>query len=225
MALFRSQAFARTTSRTYSTHLRAYVAFCNLLRINPVPISHLNIARYVAYLASRLSYSSIRQYLNIIRILHLEGGLPNPLEASWYLNSLLRGCRRVLGDSCKPKLPMTVDVLRKIFHVLDLRSPFDITFWAACLTAFFSFLRKSNLFIDGHNSAYLKRQDVTFQTRGAVLRVTHTKTIQNNERQLVLPLPHIEGSPLCPSPPRLVLGPCPINTSGYPLMITVTKYI
>lgn len=206
VALFRSQAFACTTARTYNTHLRAYLAFCNSININPVPISHVNIARYVAYLASRLSYSSIRQYLNIIRVLHLEGGLPNPLEASWYLQSLLRGCKRVIGDTCKPKLPMTVDLLRKIFNVLDINSHVDIAFWAACLVAFFSFLRKSNLFVDGNASmAYLKRRDVTFLTQGAILNVTHTKTIQHNERQLKLPIPHIAGSPLCPSSALLLV--------------------
>ena len=136
VALFRSQAFASSTARTYNTHLRAYLSFCNLVNINPVPITHVHIARYVAYLASRLSYNSIRQYLNIIRILHLEGGLPNPLESSWYLQSLLRGCKRVLGGGCKPKLPITIDLLHRIFQVLDLTSPFDIVFWAACLVAF-----------------------------------------------------------------------------------------
>ena len=58
--------------------MRAYMAFCNMIGVSPVPISQANLARYVAHLATKLSYSSIRQYLNIVRLIHLEGGLPSP---------------------------------------------------------------------------------------------------------------------------------------------------
>ena len=58
------------------TYAHACIALYNLINIAPVHsyISHVNSARYVAFLASRLSYSSIIQYW----ILHLEGGLPTP---------------------------------------------------------------------------------------------------------------------------------------------------
>ena len=156
VALFQSQVFASGTAKTYSTHLRAYLAFCNQININPVPVSHVSITHYFSYLTSKLSYTSIRQYHNIIRILHLEGGLPNPLEALWYLQSLLRGCKCVLGDSCKPKLPMTVTLLYKIFHALNFSSHFDIAFQAAYLVASCSFFSKSHLFVTGKaNMAYM----------------------------------------------------------------------
>lgn len=185
----------------------ATMSFCNSLNIQPVPVSHVNIARYVAYLAHRLSFNSIRQYLNIIRLLHLEGGLPNPLEDSWYIKSLMQGCKRVLGQTSRPKLPITLDLLKQLFHCLDLSRPFDLAFWAACLVAFFSFLRKSNLFIGHVNSRHmcLRRMDVRFSSQGAILHLQHTKTIQYGDRQLVIPVPYIAGSPFCPSTALLLL--------------------
>ena len=45
-----------------------------------MPISQVNLARYIVFLASQLSYASMKQYLNIVRIIHLEGGLPNPVD-------------------------------------------------------------------------------------------------------------------------------------------------
>ena len=128
VAHFQTQTFAASTSRTYATHMRAYMSFCNGLNIQPVPISHANIARYVAYLASRLSYNSICQYLNIIRLLHLESGLPNPLEKSWYHKSLMQGCKRALGQVARPKLPITLHLLKQTFLCLDLTLPFDLAF-------------------------------------------------------------------------------------------------
>ena len=188
-----------------------------------MPISEANLARYIAYLEAKLTYNSIKQYLNIVRLLHLEHGFPNPLKTSWYLQSLLSGCKRVLGNKQTPKLPMTLPLLEKIFQKLDLASPFHLVFWAACLLAFFSFLRKSNLFF-GHcagRSSYLKRGEVKFHPQGATLHISHTKTIQYQERELVIPVPHIPGSYMCPSTAlrliyKLVTGPANSPLLSYP---------
>ena len=40
--------------------------------------------------------------------------------------------------------------------------------------------------------------NITFMSQGALLRITHTKTIQFREQQIEVPLPRIPGSPLCP---------------------------
>lgn len=187
--------------------MRTYMAFCNLMHIAPAPISQAKLARYIAYLASRLSYNSIKQYINIVRLIHIESGLANPLDVSWYIKSLMMGCKRVLGSTSKPKLAMTVDLLQQIFQVLDLTQPFQVVFWAACLIAFFSFLRKSNLFVgnDKGPQAFLRRRDITFLAEGATLTIHHSKTIQHGERQLVIPVPHIAGSHLCPATAMLLV--------------------
>ena len=146
MAHYRTHTFATSTARTYKTHLKAYTAFCNLLHIPPLPISQLNLARYNAYLSSRLCYTSVKQYLNIVRLLHIESGVANPL-GTWYLDSLLRGCRRVMGNTSKPKLPITVELLKKMFSFLNLTLHVDLTFWAVCLVGFLFFFEKIELAI------------------------------------------------------------------------------
>ena len=52
-----------------------------------------------------------------------------------------------LGASQKQKLPITPAILLQIFGLVDLSSSLDVTFWACCLVAFFSFSRKSNLLV------------------------------------------------------------------------------
>ena len=146
MAWFRAQVFAETTRKTYATHLKTYLKFCEMAELQPVPISSKNLACYAAHLASKLSYNSMRQYLNIVRILHEDANLPNPFQDNWLFTSLFKGIRRALGSACKPKLPITVPLLRQMYHKLDFSLPRDVVFWAACLIAFFSFLRKSHLF-------------------------------------------------------------------------------
>ena len=168
----------------------------------PVPISQQDMACYVGCLAQRLQYSSLKQYLNIVRILHEEAGLPNPVSQSWFLSSLLRGVKRCKGDPCKPKLPITGNILCGIFRNLDLSKPGDIVFWAACLVAFFSFLRKSHLMPTSSCNVpphVLNRASVNFCEDHVELRVEHSKTIQYRDRVHVVPMARIPGSFMCPA--------------------------
>ena len=211
--------FAESTRKTYSSQLRLYLQFCNAIGILPVPISPLNLARYIAFMARRLTFSSTRQYLNAVRLLHLEMGQSCPPFNLWYISSLLKGVRRVLGDATSPKLPITLTLLQGIFSTVDLTAPFDVVFWAACLVAFFSFFRKSNLLVqsaaDFNPETNLCRGDVSFTPQGCILRVRWSKTIQYKERVLLVPLPRIAGSVLCPSQALLLaikMAPAPIQS-------------
>ena len=131
---YQTNVFAASTSRTYSVHQLAYLDFCSKVGIVPVPISQVDLVRYIAFLSRRLSFSSVRQYLNIVRLMHLENGHTNPLTNNWYVASILKGVRRVKGDFVNQKLPITQELLRSIFLKLELSAPFDRVFWAACLS-------------------------------------------------------------------------------------------
>ena len=203
MAKLRLLTFSESTRRTYSSQLSLFLQFCTYLNISPVPISPTDLCRYVAFLAGRLSYSSVRQYLNVVRLLHIEAGHHNPLADNWVLSSVLKGLRRHKGDSTTQKLPITREILGSIWHVLNFSRPFDISFWAACLVGFFSFFRKSNLLVPSLDkfdpNKHLCCSDVRFSPSGAVVCVRWSKTIQFRQRILEIPLPHIPGSPYCPS--------------------------
>ena len=222
VSLLRLHTFAESTKRTYHSQLQLYLQFCAGLNVLPVPISTVNLGRYIAFLSSKFTFSSVRQYLNIVRLLHLEAGQPNPLSQSWYLASILKGCRRKIGDRVKQKLPITVDILKGILSVLDFAKPFDLCFWAACLVAFFSFFRKSNLLVPSGGKfdaqKHLFCSDVHFKTFGAVLSVRWSKTIQFKQRVLHVPLPRIKGSPFCPSQALMIcLSQLPVTKNPIPL--------
>ena len=73
--------------------------FCNLADITPVHLSQDFACRYIAFLSERLSYNSIKQYINVVRILHLEAGHVNHFLSCWHIDTLLKGTKRVLGVS------------------------------------------------------------------------------------------------------------------------------
>ena len=207
--MYRCNSYASSTAKTYSVHISSYLDFCNTLSIRPVPISQSDLGRYIAHLSRRLAFCSIRQYLNAVRIVHLKAGEKNPLENNWYVNSILKGVKRVKGDVTKQKLPITLDILKGVFLSLDLKNQLDRTFWAACLVAFFSFFRKSNLLVESHivfdPTRHLCASDVHFTTDGAILTVRWSKVIQFRQRTLQVPLPKIPNSPFCPSTALLQL--------------------
>jgi len=215
----RSKAYAESTKKAYSVHLKTYLTFCEIVKVAPVPLSQSDLSCYVAYLSTKICYSSIRQYLNIVKIIHLEAGFKNPLEDSWHLSSLLKETRRSLGDRINPKLPITIEILWDIFDTINLCSDFEVCFWAACLVAFFSFLRKSNLLISTH-AAFdrhldLCREDFEFNCEYMLIEIRRTKTIQFGQRPLITPSPLVPGSPLCPAATtKLLFRRCPAPTDA-----------
>ena len=109
----RQLTFAESTRCTYSCQLLLYLKFCASLNISPVPISQHSLGRYIAFISSKLSFSSVRQYLNFVRFLHLEVGYANPLLDNWYISSILIGMRRLKGDVSRQKLSITCQILQE----------------------------------------------------------------------------------------------------------------
>lgn len=202
LSLYREQTFAESTKKSYDTHRRSYIDFCLRLGYQPVPVTKLNLARYAVFLARRLKPQSISKYLNIVRLLHIEADLPNPLQDNWLLKSLLTGIKRAKGCKVNKKLPITPQLLLRIKRQLDFKNPLDVVFWAICLTAFFTFLRKSNLLPATTTSfdpqKQLARQDFKTHSWGLSVTITWSKTIQFNERSFQIPLPILAKHPLCP---------------------------
>ncbi|KAK7464563.1 hypothetical protein BaRGS_00037873 [Batillaria attramentaria] len=125
VADYRSRAFAENTKKTYQTHLRSYLQFCEAMNIQPVPVSETTIAQYAAFLARKLQPTSVAQYLNIVRLLHLECGKPHPFDESWLVKSTLRGIEKVKGCAPNRKAPMTPQLLLQLKKKLNLARPPD----------------------------------------------------------------------------------------------------
>ena len=200
---YHSICWSDNTKRSYSSHRRSYLTFCFHAKLTPIPATSRTLCLYAAHLARRLKYSSVKQYLNIIRVLHLEWNLPNPLLNNFNLQSVLRGIRRHLGNRVMRKEPITPALLLTLLSHLDITSPFGANVWAAALLMFFGLLRKSNVLPASpgafNPTLHLRRRDLTFTNKGLQVLIRWSKTNQFQERQQVLPLPRITGSKLCPS--------------------------
>ena len=167
-----------------------------------VPISTHRLMQYTAYLARTLKPQSVRQYLNFVALIHKEYSLPNPLLDNWHLHSLLKGISRVKGCQTKPKQPMTISILLRLYRLLNLHSSLHCSFWAICLVGFFGMFRKSHMVstssLSFDSSKQFTKEDFQFFSDHVRIRVRWSKVIQFHQRVLFIPLTTIPGSPLCP---------------------------
>ena len=78
-----AQGLASSTLATYRSGIRQYTAFCQQFRLTPLPLSDLNLCRFVSYLhQQQLSPASVRLYLAALRYLQIVavGHDPQPGE-------------------------------------------------------------------------------------------------------------------------------------------------
>ena len=112
---YRAHTFADSSKGTYKIYHNTYFQFCLFIGCNPLPATTQLICQYAAFLARTLKFSSIRNYLTIISLLHKEFSLPNPIQDNWVVKSLLQGIK---GGEVNQKLPITPGIL------LGIRSKF-----------------------------------------------------------------------------------------------------
>ena len=188
------------------TYLHSYLLFCQYFKFNPFPVSKAMYLLYLVFFLSRSlsSYRSVINYLGIITHINRSFGTSLAFLQDYDVYLAKWAVRWILGDCVARKEPITIEILFKMFSQFDFNNHLHVCMQALFLVAFFLFLRISNLVpyklsdIADPQACHLTPSNVTFTSQGALLRITHTKTIQFRERQLEIPLPRIPGSPLCP---------------------------
>ena len=178
--------FAESTKQTYRTHLRSFLHFCIMYDCPAVPASISTITRYAAHLARSKCYGSGNQYLNIVPIIHLEFGLPNPMQGNWTIQCVLKGIKGRKGAKPSSKSPVLPSHLLLMHRHLNLSTLNDKLIWAALLCGFFGMLWVSNIC----GQYVVLRKDLRLTGQGFVIWIQWSKTIQHGERthQVVLPV-------------------------------------
>jgi len=84
------------------------------------------------------SFSFIQQYLNILRILHLELGYANPLKDNYGLEAVLSGVKR--GKGVSQNFQFSLTDLQTFEGILDTGNIKDIQLWEIVVSCSFGLL-------------------------------------------------------------------------------------
>lgn len=174
---------APTTRRTYAAGLRRFEQFTASYAIAPYPASTLTLKYFTSHLARTVTYQTIKVYLAAIRLKHIELGYPDPTTAP-LLKYFVCGIKRIRGSQQRQRLPITIEVLRKLkLHLGNTpgyRYQDQRMLWAAFTTAFFGVLRASEFVcpsmskFDPHTT--LLWSDLTLGQSNLRIRIKRSKT-------------------------------------------------
>ena len=186
-------AVSGRTMSAYQTGLRSFQTFLlmnNITQhIDPLPgVSEDVLCLYIAHCFKtlQLRYTTIKLYLCGIRFAYLRTGVQCPLigfeTSSVRISALLNAVKRIQGQGKRPRHPIDSSILTKICDILDTgyMSPYiDCLLHAACVTAFFGFLRCGELTINQHEfdpNIHLCLGDLTFMDNHVQLHLKASKT-------------------------------------------------
>ena len=157
--------------RKRAAHIRSYQTFCELRTLQSFAISVKYISFYIAYLVTQKgAYGTILNHLSGLKHAHQFAGY----ELTYSSDTFVTRCYTLFRPG----------------HFLAM--------WALFLV---TFSRKSNLVPDNTRQMsplVITRAYLVFSSSGANIHVSTTKTIQCQQRSLVLPIPSLPRSRLCP---------------------------
>ena len=161
---------APSTRRTYQAGVTRFEDFCQLYSL-------------CAYLSTSVKHPTIKLYLSAIRLHHIEHGHTDPTQDT-LLQYVVKGIKRSQSTTTRPRLPITIDILRALKAALHNSTTLTLTnkrmLWAAFCIAFYGFLRASELCspsttsFDPHTT--LCRADITLTPTSAHLLIKASKT-------------------------------------------------
>lgn len=231
--------YALSTQRTRSVQVRAYLQFCEEFedRLSPYPCGDDQVCLYMTFLARRLCFSSIRNYISALSI-HLKDLECIPVDYSSHkVKKCMMGIRRLKGDGVSQAAPLLPPGLLSLCEALRPTVGHSAV-RAAMLLSFRALLRK------GHVTASeerLSRGDITFHPWGLMVNVRKSKTIQYKERVHKIPVARLRKVDLCavhwvsrhfaecPAPPTAQAFRMPKNGNSIPLTywfyLSVLKFV
>lgn len=114
--------------------------------LSPLPATPLTLRYFCAYLSTSVNHSTIKLYLSALRFFHIENGHIDPTTDT-LLQYTVKGVKRAQSQTTKPRLPITIQILRDLKTALHHSHSIPIhdkrMLWAAFCVAFYGFLRSS----------------------------------------------------------------------------------
>ena len=191
-------AFAPNTLKTRRSQWNRYQAFCDRFSLPPFPVTPQNVCRFLVSIGDTLTYTTLNNYVSALDTLGKYYVSDFDLRKDFGVVLLLKGFKRLKGDTTMPKDPLSPSDLRLIHELVDFSDPKQQLIWIIILLAFRTLLRKSHFVSTSQDDQdhLLRVKDLAFEDWGCKLTISSSKTIQFGERTFDIPVSFCKP-PLC----------------------------
>ena len=160
---------SENTLRGYQSDWRAFCAWCEGVKVIPVPATGETVAAFIAESAGRLKVGSVQRRLNAIAEAHKAVGLESPTDAAIVANTM-KGIRRTKGVAPVQKSATLIDDIRAMVDATDA-GLIGVRDRALILIGFAGAFRRSEL-------VGLTAEDCAFGKDGLTVTLRRSKTDQ-----------------------------------------------
>ena len=123
--------------------IRQYLYFTNYFKLEQLPASVDTIVCFLEFMARTSGYDHIKHLYSSVKYLHVALDYSFP-ENSFQVDTTLQGLKRRLANVPFQVLPLTPQILRRIYRHMNMNSAEDRALWCAYLCSFYGLLRKAN---------------------------------------------------------------------------------
>ena len=195
--------YAEGTKRNNRSNIRQFILFCVKFGKPVCPTNRDTLMAFARLESSTIGYGSIKNIFSSIKFLHKALNQPFP-DDDWQVESTLKAIKRELSGAAYQTLPITPDILAKMYLFVDTSKPKGLADWACFLTSFYCLLRKSSA-VPASLAKFnpitgLSRQKVSFPEGRDICMVllTHSKTDQFGNNKMIVPMVANPIKALCP---------------------------
>ena len=138
-----------------------------------------------------VSYGTLKNIFSSIKFLHKACNKTYP-EDDWQLESTLKALKRELSGAPLQTLPITPEILLRMYSFVDTNLPKDLANWSSFLTSFYCMLRKASAvpksLLSFNPAKELSRSKVNLEGDTALILMNYSKTSQFGNKNVVIPL-------------------------------------
>ena len=185
--------FQKKSAGNMVSGFRQYMYFTAYFKLTPLPGSEITISLFLEFMARTVGYDHLKHLLYTIKYTHRALNIQYPIDG-FQIDTTLQGLKRRLAKVPFQVLPITPDILRRIYRFLDMRVLADLALWCSYLTAFYGLLRKASTVPDtssGEEPTCLLRRHLRVDVKNNIvyIYVGFSKTNNFCTRDIIIPVP------------------------------------
>ena len=191
----KSQAntYAKGTRRNLRSAMKTFILFCIKFGRPVCPTDRRTLMSFAQLMSLTVGYGHIKNIFSAIKLMHNALDQPFP-EDDYQVDSTLKAIKRQLAGTPYQTLPITPEILEKLYIFVDIEDPEQLANWCSYLTGFRCLLRKSNLVPESMSKfnpdTGLSRSKIFIpQDKDvALVYLNWSKTNQFNNKEIVIPM-------------------------------------